>query len=88
GEYQKILNMVINHFDFIKEDLDATGRKGLLRLLFNYIVISDGKIKEFELYEPFKSLYERKGIKWQLKENQRVLEKPACVSTYAHSDAK
>jgi site-specific DNA recombinase len=87
-EYQRMLKAVINHFDFIKEDLDATGRKGLLRLMFKRIVIANCKIKEFELYEPFKSLYEGRGIKWEVIENQRVMENPGCVSTYALSDAK
>ncbi len=87
-EYQRMLKAVINHFDFIKEDLDATGRKGLLRLMFKRIVIANCKIKEFELYEPFKSLYEGRGIKWEVIENQRVMENPGCVSTYALSAVK
>lgn len=87
-EYQRILQSVINHFDFIKDDLDAAGRKGLLRLMFKRVVISKGKITEFELYEPFKSLYEGKGIKWQVKENQRVTANRDCVSTYALSDVR
>lgn len=87
-EYQRMLKAVINHFDFIKEDLDATGRKGLLRLMFKRIVIANCKIKEFELYEPFRSLYEGRGIKWEVMENQRVMANPGCVSTYALSDGR
>lgn len=87
-EYQKMLVAVINHFDFIKEDLDETGRKGLLRLMFKRIVIKGCRIKEFELYEPFKSLYEGRGIKWEVMENQGLMENPGCVSTYALSVAK
>lgn len=87
-EYQRMLKAVISHFDFIKEDLDQTGRKGLLRLMFKKIVIAKCRIKEFELYEPFKSLYEGRGIKWEVMENQGLVANPGCVSTYALSDAK
>jgi len=55
---------------------------------FKRIVIANCKIKEFKLYEPFKSLYEGRGIRWEVTENQRVMENPGCVSTYARSDGR
>jgi len=85
-EYQKLLKAVINHIDYMEDSLDIAGKKGLLRLVFKKVVIDRGKIKSFELYQPFKSLYKGTRYKWQLQENQMVAKEPACVSTYARSD--
>ena len=58
-EYRKLLSNVVSHFDTIENRLDIVGKKGILRLFFKSITVKNGRIKKFELYEPFKSLYER-----------------------------
>jgi len=88
AEYQRLLKAVINHCEFIKSDLDIAGKKGLLRLIFKKLVIKDGRIKKFELYQPFQNLYEGARLKWQVTENQEDVAIPASVSTYARSDVK
>jgi len=87
-EYQKLLRAVITHFDYLERDIDIAGKKGLVRLVFKNIFIRNGRIKKFELYPPFKNLYEGALIKWQMTENQGVVENRACVSTYARSVAR
>ena len=64
------------------------GKKGLLRLVFRSITVKDGRIKKFELYQPFKGLYKGEDIKCQLTENKRVMAIPESVSTCGLSDAK
>ena len=88
AEYQKLLKAVVEHCDYMENSLDIAGKKGLLKLVFKNIVISNGRIKKFELYKPFQNLYEGKRIKWQVQENQEVATIPASVSTYAHSDVR
>ncbi len=57
-EYKKILTSIVEHVDTIKAGLDISGKKGLLKLVFKKIIADNGRLKNFELYEPFKSLYE------------------------------
>ena len=86
-EYQQMLLSVINHIDLVK-DLDIVGKKGLLKLVFKNIKVLDGRLKSFELYEPFKSLYEGEQIKCQTLETQKVMTIPESVCTYVLSDVK
>ena len=81
SEYKNILKSVISHVDTIKTGLDIAGKKGLLKLVFKSIKVKNGRIKSFELYEPFKSLYEGVKIKCKIKENQRVIPLPQSVIT-------
>lgn len=87
-EYQRLLKAVVNHFDYLENETDIAGKKGLLKLVFKNVIIKDGRIKSFELYPPFKSLYEGTEIKWQVLINQGVAANPDCVSTYARSDVR
>jgi len=87
-EYQQLLKSVVNHLDAIETEMDLAGKRGLLKLIFKAIRIDKGRVKDFELYEPFKSLYEGVKIECQLKENQEVTTIPESVSTYVLSDVK
>lgn len=83
-EYQQMLLSVINHIDLVK-DLDIAGKKGLLKLVFKNIKVLDGRLKSFELYEPFKSLYEGEQIQCQTQENKTLMTIPESVCTYVLS---
>jgi len=83
----KIRESGINHIDHVK-DLDIAGKKGLLKLVFKNIKVLDGRLKSFELYEPFKSLYEGEQIKCQTQENKTLLTIPESVCTYVLSDVR
>ncbi|MBN1522556.1 MAG: hypothetical protein JW928_08485, partial [Candidatus Aureabacteria bacterium] len=87
-EYRKLLEMVSSHFDSVKTKLDIIGKKSLLKLVFKSIKIEDGKVKNFELFEPFKSLYKGVKINCQIPKTQKVIAMPDCVSTYALTDAR
>ncbi|OGX30341.1 MAG: hypothetical protein A2705_02855 [Omnitrophica WOR_2 bacterium RIFCSPHIGHO2_01_FULL_52_10] len=80
-EYQKLLKAVVNHVDYTMDELDSAARKGLLRLVFRNIIIKNGRVKSFEIYPPFKSLYEGAWLQWQTKINQQVPAHPVSVST-------
>jgi len=83
-EYQQMLLSVINHIDLVK-DLDIAGKKGLLKLVFKNIKVLDGRLKSFELYEPFKSLYEGEQIQCQPQGNKTLMTIPESVCTYVLS---
>ena len=87
-DYRKLLQSVANHFDSIKEDLDMAGKKGLIKLLFRSISVHGSRITKFDLYEPFKSLYEGMAVKCQLKKDQVVTTIPESVSRSLLSVAK
>lgn len=53
-----MLKAVVNHFDYVLDNLDRAGKKGLMRLVFKIIVIKNGKIKSFVMFQPFQSMYE------------------------------
>ncbi|MFH1846836.1 MAG: hypothetical protein ABH869_04695, partial [Candidatus Omnitrophota bacterium] len=85
GEYLNLLKAVVNHFDYLENEMDIAGKKGLLKLVFKSFIIKDGKIKSFELFEPFKSFYEGVELKWEMemqevKENQWVTKEEGSVS--------
>ena len=87
--YKDLLRSVINHFDLSSKDaIDPMGRKGLLRLLFRRVDVVNGQITKFELYEPFKSIYEGMELKWQLQTDKAVTEKNESVCCCAPSDAR
>lgn len=92
AEYINMLRALVNHFDYIENEMDIAGKKGLLKLVFKSIIIKEGKIKSFELFEPFKSFYEGGAeFKWEtqeVKENQWVAKEEGSVSQLLHSDAK
>ena len=87
-EYLKLISAVKNHFDTTNEKMDLVTRKGLLKIIFKSIRIDNGRIKGFELYEPFKSLYEGVRLEWQMQEIQAVAAKRASVSTLLPTDVK
>jgi len=80
-EYKKLLLSVVSHIDTIKR-LDIAGKKGLLKLVFKTLIVEGGRLKKFELYQPFKGLYEGAKIKCQNQENQALTTIPASVCTY------
>jgi len=80
-EYMKMLKDVANHLDYVKSQSDEISQKWLMRIVFKSITVDKGQIKDFELYEPLKSLYEGAKIKCQLRETQRVVKIPESVST-------
>ena len=82
-----MLLSVINHINIVK-DLDIAGKKGLLKLVFKNIVIKDGRLKDFELYQPFKKLHEGAEIKCKTLETKIVTIIPKCVCTYVPTAAR
>ena len=49
-------------------------KKMLLKLIFKFIKVENGKIKEYQFFEPFKTLYEGGKLKWtETKENVSTL---------------
>jgi hypothetical protein len=92
AEYLSMLKAIVNHFDYIENEMDIAGKKGLLKLVFKNLIIKDGKIRSFELFEPFKSFYEGGAeFKWEtqeVQENQWVAKEEGSVSQLLHSDAR
>jgi len=80
-EYKSMLEAVVNHLDALKEGMDIAGKKGLMKLIFRRINVKDGKIENFELFEPFKSLYEGVEIKCQIQKTKELLTIRESVST-------
>jgi hypothetical protein len=80
-EYLRLIKDVANHFETTDEKMDIVNKKGLLKILFKSIKIDNGRISDFELYEPYKSLYEGVPTKWELQENQILMTEKANVST-------
>lgn len=91
SEYLNLLKAVVNHFDYLENEVDIAGKKGLLKLVFKSFIIKDGKIKSFELFEPFKGFYKRRvEFKWEMEmqevqENQWVAKEEGSVSQLLHS---
>ena len=69
-EYNNLLQSVLENFSETKENLTTAEKKALLRLVFKEIIIKDGKMLKYELYEPFKTLLEEVQIECQLQEIQ------------------
>jgi hypothetical protein len=59
-------------------------KKDLLRVVFRWIKVDDGRVVDYELYEPFKTLLEKEEGKnlWQLHELQEVAASgsQSCIS--------
>ena len=73
-EYKRLVSIVCNNLDSIKRELTTEEKKMLLKLIFKFIKVENGKIKEFQLFEPFKTLYEGGGLRWtETKENVSTL---------------
>jgi site-specific DNA recombinase len=86
-DYHKIVKDFLTSFSHNKDNLTSQTKKIMLKLVFKKIVVTDGKVSDFELYEPFKTLYEE-GLKlWKTPTKQSFPGKDHCVSTYAPSDA-
>ncbi|MFH1665642.1 MAG: recombinase zinc beta ribbon domain-containing protein, partial [Candidatus Omnitrophota bacterium] len=83
-DYRKLLDAVANRAGFVRE----AGQKWMIRLIFKQIVIDKGRLRSFDLYEPFKSLYEGVKIQCQLEETERVATIGESVSTSALSAAR
>lgn len=80
-EYLRLIKDVVDHFETTDEKMDLISKKGLLKILFRYIKIDNGRIKDFDLYEPYKSLYKGVPLKWEVQENQILTTGKANVST-------
>ena len=80
-EYLELIKALLekNIFDSNKKKIDILERRNLMKVMFKYIKVEDGKLTDFELYQPFKSLYKGAPISCQMKENQQVTEKDRCV---------
>jgi site-specific DNA recombinase len=87
-EYLRLIKDVVDHFETTDEKMDIISKKGLLKILFRYIKVDNGRIKDFELYEPYKSLYKGVPLKWEVQENQILMKERANVSTLLHTDAR
>jgi hypothetical protein len=88
AEYQKLLKAVVNHFDYVLNNLDLAGKKGLMRLVFKNIVIKDKKIKSFEMFQPFQNMYEGAWLQWQTQMNREVSITAEGVCGSKPTDAK
>ncbi len=86
-EYKKLVTAVIEHIDAVR-NMDIAGKKGLLKIVFKNIIIENGKITDFELYQPFKKLYEGAAIKCQMQEIKELMTIPECVCTCVLTDAR
>ncbi|MEI8348733.1 MAG: recombinase family protein [Candidatus Omnitrophota bacterium] len=62
-EYERLLRRITENFEDTKKKIDIVTKKELLQLVFKRIVVNDGKIEDFELYKPFKRLYEEQKCK-------------------------
>jgi len=87
-EYLRLIKDVASHFETTDEKMDIVSKKGLLKILFKSIKIDNGRISDFELYEPYKSLYKGVPAKWELQENQILMTERANVSTLLPTDVK
>jgi len=85
-EYEHLIKLIANRklFDDKKDKLPDEDIKLLLKFIFKQVLVEDGKLKEFELYEPFQSSYKGDTILCQPIENKRV----AKVSPYERTAAK
>ena len=82
-EYEHLIKLIADRkiFDDEKDKLSNEEIKLLLKFIFKQIIIKDGKLRSFELYEPFHSSYKGDTILCQTLENKRV----AKVSPYEHT---
>lgn len=87
-DYNNLLHSVLENFSHTKEPLTIGEKKALLRLIFKKILVSDGKIVGYELYEPFKTLLAEAEVECQFKKLQKETERPDLVCTYALSDVR
>ena len=55
-DHRKPLHDLMNHVEILQGEVGLAAKKGFLRIVFKSITVESGKIKGFELYEPFKSL--------------------------------
>jgi site-specific DNA recombinase len=83
-DYLLFLQKVFNNFDETKKDLTDLQKKNLLRVVFKWIKVDEGRVVDYELYEPFKTLLAKEEGKkiWQLQELQEVAAKrsQSCIS--------
>ena len=87
-EYHNLLAMVMEKFTERKKSLTINEKKALLRLVFKEIVVTNGKLTRFELYEPFKTLLKEVDFECQTKEIKPTIRQKDAVCTYAHSDGR
>jgi len=83
-DYLIFLQKVFNNFDETKKDLTDLQKKNLLRVVFKWIKVDEGRVVDYELYEPFKTLLTKEEGKkiWQLQELQEVgaRRSQSCIS--------
>jgi len=83
-DYLIFLQRVFDNFDETRKDLTVKQKKDLLRVVFRWIKVDDGRVVDYELYEPFKTLLEKEEGKnlWQLHELQEVAASgsQSCIS--------
>ena len=83
-DYLIFLQRVFDNFDETRKDLTVKQKKDLLRVVFRWIKVDEGRIVDYELYEPFKTLLEKEEGKnlWQLQALQEVAASgsQSCIS--------
>jgi site-specific DNA recombinase len=83
NEYRHLLQAVLDKCLIKSKNrkLDILSNRDWLKITFKHIKIENGKLLDFELYEPFKSLYEGRHIEWEVQENQQLAKKQSSVVT-------
>ena len=82
---------LMNHVEILQGEGDLAAKKGFLRIVFKSITVDSGKIKNFELFEPFKSLYLSMTLGSESSEHTLQEELTACRgsgSTLSLSDGR
>ena len=68
--------------------MDILEQRNLMKVIFKFMKVEDGNLTDFELYEPFKSLYKGAHVSWQIKESQQLTKKDRCVVSLLPTAAK
>jgi hypothetical protein len=89
-EYKHLLKLVTDRELFTKKsnELNTDDIKLMLKFMFKNIIVEDGNIKEFELYEPFYAAYLGDEIVCETQENQQLTLKDPYVIPYERTAAK
>jgi site-specific DNA recombinase len=86
--YNKLLSTLLENFPRLRDNLKISEKKALLRLVFKKIVVTEGIIKEVELYEPFKQILSEVEIECQTKSIKPRMKQKDCDCAYARSDVR
>jgi len=85
-EYHSLLQSVLENFSSLEDNLNINEKKAVLKLVFKEIVVTDGKLTGYELYEPFKTLLKEVDLECQIKKIKPRMKQKDAVCTYARSD--